>query len=424
MTHTPAMLRARLVILAVVVALPTLAAGQTPTPAVDDPSSAFFDDSVVHDINVSIKPRDWESLKANYLLNDPYTFDLRWRDPRTNVEILVRSCGIRSRGTGSRSGVKPGLRVDIDEYTKGQRFLGLKSFILRNNTQDASGMRERLSMWFFRIMGLKAVREAHARLFVNGDYDGLYTIVESQDKAFLQKNFGENDGHLYEYHFDNAAVAAGASPYVFQYLGPNPALYVNTPFKPQTKEDDPQGEVIARWIQTINDTTSAAWRQLMAEYLDLEHFIRHLAIENFLAEEDGITGDYGPNNFYLYRFQNTTKFMFLPWDKSNTFWDPNYFIFRNVEDRQVDHRNRLVLRALQDPDLRTLYLETLLECASNAEFLELEVIREYGQIRAAALGDPVKPFTNEDFEQAVVDLKTFARDRSAAVRAQVSAARR
>jgi len=35
--------------------------------------------------------------------------------------------------------------------------------------------------------------------------------------------------------------------------------------------------------------------------------LRHLAIENFLAEEDGITGDYGPNNFYIYRFLNTVE---------------------------------------------------------------------------------------------------------------------
>ena len=59
----------------------------------------------------------------------------------------------------------------------------------------------------------------------------------------------------------------------------------------------------------------------MEEFLDLKKFIRHLAIENFLAEEDGLTGDYGPNNFYIYRFQNTTKFQFMPWDKSNTFWE-------------------------------------------------------------------------------------------------------
>jgi hypothetical protein len=34
-------------------------------------------------------------------------------------------------------------------------------------------MRERVSMLFFRRLGLKAEREAHARLFINNSYVGL-----------------------------------------------------------------------------------------------------------------------------------------------------------------------------------------------------------------------------------------------------------
>ncbi len=414
-------IRTACVMVALVATLPFWVSAQ-----IADPADAFFDDSVVHDLEFSIKPRDWSTLKVHFQENDYYPLDMTWRGQ------TVHAIGIRSRGTGSRSGTKPGLRVDIDYYNKGQKFLGLKSFLLRNNTQDATGMRERVSMQFFRRMGLKAIREAHARLFVNGEYAGLYTILESQDKDFLLKNFGENDGHLYEYHFDNAAVAAGSSPFVFQHLGSDPALYVPTPFKPETKEDDPQGEVIERFIRTINDTNAAAWRSNMAPYLDLAKFIRHWAIESFLGEEDGITGDYGPNNFYFYRFQNTTRFIFLPWDKSNTFWgDAGYSIFRNITDGPEDHRNRLVLRALQEPDLRTLYLDTLLECADSAAegvgpdtpgWLEQEITREYEQIRAPARADTII-FSNEDFEKAIVDVKRFARERSAAVREQVAAAR-
>ena len=103
------------------------------------------------------------------------------------------------------------------------------------------------------------------------------------------------------------------------------------------------------------------------EFLDLKKFIRHLAIENFLAEEDGLTGDYGPNNFYFYRFLNTNRFTFLPWDKSNTFWEsPSYSIFRNIEDGAEIKRNRLVVRALKDPELRELWLNTLLSAPTRS----------------------------------------------------------
>jgi len=210
-------------------------------------------------------------------------------------------------------------------------------------------------------------------------------------------------------------------------------LYVPIPFTPETLKDDPQGEVIARFIQAVSDTDAAAWRANVSAFLDLTKYIRHLAIENFLAEEDGLTGDYGTNNFDLYRFANTNMFILVPWDKSNTFWEapsPDYSIFRNILDGPEDHRNILVLRAFQEPDLLQLYLDTIVESAAFAlqgatpdqpGWLEAEVDREYDQIHAAALADTIL-YSNAEFEQAAADLMVFARGRSAAVRAQVAAA--
>jgi len=408
-------IRACALAFALIAALPPLATAQ---------DAAFFDDSVVHEIRLTVNTKDWASLKEHFQDNTYYPADFKWRDQ------VVRNVGIRSRGTGSRRPNKPSLRVDFNRYTTGQEFLGLKSFILRNNSQDASNMRERLSMLFFRRLGVPSEREAHTRLYVNNEYIGLFTIVESLDKDFLKKNVGEDGGHLYEYHFDNEAVLAGAAPFVFQNLGSDPALYTPDPFKPQTQETDPQGDVIARWIAAINDK-GAGWRTNIAAFIDLVKHLRALAIENFLGEEDGITGDYGPNNFYLYRFNNSTRFQFLPWDKSNTFWDVNFSILRNIVDGPVDHRNLLVVRAMQEPDLKQLYLDSILEAANSATegetsstpgWLSAEIEREYAQIRAAALED-TSLFTNAEFEQAVNDLRSFAQARGAIVKAQVAAAR-
>jgi spore coat protein CotH len=440
--------RVLVAVVALVVAAPQMVWGQAvpiPVPAPDvpvvepDPSDPFFDGSVLHDIFLTINSRDWEGLKEHFQDNTYYPANFKWNGQ------TVRNIGIRSRGTGSRSGVKPGLRLDFDRYTTDQKFLGLKSFILRNNTQDPSGMRERLSMMLFSRMGLIAERETHARLYINNAYVGLFTIVESPDKTFLKKNLLENDGHLYEYSFDNAA----ATPFDFGYPGPDASLYTPVPFKPETLESDPEGEVLERLFWTINIASDAVWRTSMAEFLDLEKFIRHLAIENFLAEEDGLTGDYGPNNFYFYRFENTSRYMFLPWDKSNTFWAaPDYSIFHNIMDGPESHRNRLVLRALQNADLRELYLNTILECADSIllapvvtpapiptpaptptpgptiGWLESEVTRIADQIRDADYADPSREvYTNADWDESIRFLTTWAQTRSAIVRAQVAADR-
>src|SRR5262245_8044409 len=157
----------------------------------------LFDDTVLHEVRLEMKASDWKTLKQDFLDNTYYPANFKWRN------VLVEDVGIRSRGTGSRSDIKPGLRVDFDRYEEKQKFVGLKSFILRNDTQDASMMHERLAMILFRRMGLYASREAHTRFYVNGQYIGLYTIVESVDKDFLKKNLGEDGGYLYKYDYNS-----------------------------------------------------------------------------------------------------------------------------------------------------------------------------------------------------------------------------
>jgi spore coat protein H len=396
----------------------------TPTAPVVQSWDPFFDDTVVHEIRLAINSRDWQSLQDHYLDNTYYPADFRWRDQ------TVRNIGIRSRGTGSRSGVKPGLRVDFNRYVTDQEFLGLKSFILRNQTQDASNLHERLSMLLFKRMGLPASREAPAKLFINNAYAGLYTIVESVDKTFLQETFNENDGYLYKYEYPS-----DAAPYYFEDRGSDPATYVPLPFKPETHETDPRPEFIVQLVQTINQTSDAVFRTAISEYLDLTKFIRHVAVENFLVDNDGFVGDWGMNNFYFYQFQNKNLFTFIAWDKSEAFKSGfDYNIFHNVVGVPDPQKNRLLARALALPDIYTAYLDTLLECVASAGetlpdapdgpgWLEREVQREYQQIRDAAIADPQKAFTNDEFEKAIADLGTFARHRGESVTQQVGAAR-
>lgn len=421
---------AAIVVLGLGLAAPVVAQSPTPTPvpAPAPPPAAwdpFFDDTVLHEIRLAINSKDWQSLQIHYLDNTYYPCDFRWRDQ------VVRNIGIRSRGTGSRSGVKPGLRVDFDRYTTDQKFLGLKSFILRNQTQDASNMHERLSMLLFRRLGLPASREAHTKLFINNQYEGLYTIVESVDKTFLEERFNEDDGYLYKYDYPS-----DAQPYYFEDRGSDPDSYVPLPFKPETHETDPRPEFIVQLVQAINQTGDAAFRTVMAEYLDLKKFVQHVAVEHFVADNDGFLSDYGGmNNYYLYQFQDKKLFTFIAWDKSEAFKSgPEYGIFHNITDGPHANQNRLMTRALSYQDLYNAYLDALLDCVRSAAeqatgvtdgpgWLEREIQREYEQIRDAARADPTKSYSNDEFERAVSDLGVFARSRGDFVTAAVSAAR-
>jgi len=404
-------------------AQPLLGIGNNPPSTNSGSADAFFDDSVLQEIRLTMNTKDWQTLKDNYLDNTYYPTDFRWRDQ------VVRNIGIRSRGTGSRSGIKPGLRVDFDRYTASQRFLGLKSFVLRNNTQDPTNMHERVSMLLFRRMGEPASREAHTRMFVNDQYVGLFTIVESVDKDFLKRSFGEDTGYLYKYDYP-----VDGQPYRFEDKGADPNQYVPLPFKPETHETDSKPEFIVQLVQAVNQSTDSTFRSAVGEYLDLQKLIRHVAVEIFVGDYDGFIGNYGINNFYFYRFDNRKLFTFIPWDKSEAFQaGPTSTIFHNISDVGDAQKNRLMTRVLSYPDLYNQFLDALIACAQSAGeltagdsrgWMEREVQREYDQIREAARADTEKPYSNDTFEAAVVNLLDFARRRSGIVTQEANSSRR
>ena len=401
-------------------------------PARAQSMDEFFDDSVVHEIRLSLNSKDWAALKQNYKENIYYPATLKWRD------VTVSNVGIRSRGLGSRSATKPGLRVDMDKYNVDQTFVGLKSFVLDNLTQDPSMLRERLSMAFFRRLGLPAPREAHARLYINDQFAGVYALVETIDKGFLGRSFGadskggtENDGYLFEYEY--------VKEYHFTYMGSNLEEYKI--FQPKTREKDADANIygpIEDMIQAINETPDAIFNRAVSDYLDLGKVAAHLAIENFLAEDDGILGYAGMNNFYMYRFEDSERSQFIAWDKDNTFRSVDFDIMNRVGD------NVLARRTLAESQYKNAYLNTLLDAAASAMepdaeaakdkndkdkaalpgWLEREVRRQYEQIRSLARSDTFKPYSNDDFEASIEGLLTFARERANFVKARVAEERR
>lgn len=396
------------------VALACLVLGTPVAPARGQTTDDFFSGDVLQEVSPFVNSRDWDTLRSTFLENTYYPCDFTWRD------VTVRNVGIRSRGLGSRSSTKPGLRVDFDRYSSKQKFLGLKSIVLDNLTQDPSMLKERLTMRFLQKMGQPASRETHVRLFVNGEYFGLYASVESVDKDFLQRTLGENDGYLYEYNW----VYDWRFTYLGQELEKNKEV-----FDPKTRESESASALygpLEQMVRTANDAGSGTFESQMSAYLRLEDFVTHVALENVLAEYDGVLGSFGMNNFYLYRNAGTGLSRFITWDKDNTFHAADYGVRSGLGD------NVLARRVFEIPAYLTQYYTVLLDAANALDapaeglpegapvtsWLRAEIDRQYEQIREAALADTVKPFTNEEFEAAILQLREFAAARPRYVRCE------
>lgn len=366
----------------------------------------FFNDSTLQEIRLTMAPADWTAIHENYLGNGYYPCDLQWNN------ITLPRIGIRSRGSQSRSPIKPSIGLDFGKYVSGQQFLGLKTLVLRNLNQDSTMMHERLAESVFARLGLPHSREAHARLYVNGEYVGVYLIVENLDTRFLQTQLGDDTGYLYDY-----TIRLG---FRFNYLGPDPATYTAI-FGAKTHTEDPDIPGLIDTIRLINDTPDADFYRVVSPLVDLDDFVAHSAAEQALAQSDGLLGLSAMNNFYLYRWGPTRRAMFLVWDQDGAFYGGDWSVWRGTQE------NVLLRRALNVPRLRKLYTDTLRNAAAAfgsgvGGWLATEIDRIDNQIHQAMVEDQFKLCrktdgiglcTVEEYQRDVDDLRGFARDRAA-----------
>ena len=373
-------------------------------------ADALLDGSTLNDVWLHVNARDWQDLHTHYLDDTYYPVDVEWEGMR------IRNSGIRVRGNATRNDHKPSFRIDFNRYVDGQDFFGLKAIVLNNQWHDQSMLHDRLSMLVFRRMGIPAPRQAHVRLFVGAgrEYAGVYTISEEVSKTFLQANFGEDDGYLYEFHKQADEV------YGLQDPGPSLGWFIPR-FEPKTHETESVANLylpVRSLIQAINDAPPNDLESQLGEYLHVNTFITELAIQNVMAQTDGLVGGVGMNNFYLYRFAGRRLSLLIPWDQDNSFnaledMPPSYGMNRNV----------LTDKIWNEPKYRAIYLSKLLEVADSVSgaggWLETEASREYLQIRDAAHADPLTPYSNEVFDAANAFVQRFARERGDIVRADV-----
>jgi len=379
----------------------------TPPPPTQT-TGDLFDSSTLHDLRLSIRTEDLSDLRVHYGENTFYAADLKWR------EMVVHNVAIRSRGFDSRSGNKLGLLVDMNRDAPGQTFLGLESLVLDNLRQDPSMMREFLAMETFRRMGQPAPRVAFCRLYLNNEFEGLYAMVENIDKTYMTRTFGRNDGFLFEYNW--------MQRFDGEYLGNDLAQY-RTLLEARSHRDESDWslyEPIRAMFEGLNMSEEEKGRGDLQALIDLAQFVRVLAIEKTMTDQDGFAGYHGMNNFYIYRDAGSNRHSFLVWDRDRSFATDllSASIFHDVD------QNVFARRALSYDDLHALYISVAEDTArsmSENGWLSSEVERIWKLVGDAARADAHKPYTNVELDDAVAWLRQVASERPAIVMNEISA---
>jgi spore coat protein CotH len=211
------------------------------------------------------------------------------------------------------------LKLDIDRFDDKSRVDGLKKLNLHAMAADASKMRERLGYSLFREAGLAASRTAHARVYINGVYHGLFLAVEEVDGRFTANHFPDaGDGNLYRDLWPMAGLDAADA---------KEALRTN---------DDPGVMDVSDFL-AMNDaftsSTDADFATKLAPFVDFDELARYIVVDRAIANFDGVMAFYyGPGwgpwngNHFWYKV-GSGRFTLIPWDFDKTFLypEPNFW---------------------------------------------------------------------------------------------------
>ncbi|MDO5845569.1 MAG: CotH kinase family protein [Methanocorpusculum sp.] len=172
----------------------------------------FFDADTVNTVNITISQENWESMLAN-----PLAEEFHMCDVTVNGEVYT-SVAVRTKGMTSLSQVassdsdRYSFKIKADEYVSGQSFFGLDEFVLNNCYQDATYMKEFLSYEMMTGMGVPSPLYSFAAVYVNGEYWGLYLMVEAVEEDFAYRSFGSGYGELYKPESMNGGGAGNEMP--------------------------------------------------------------------------------------------------------------------------------------------------------------------------------------------------------------------
>ena len=295
--------------------LPGESDGGEETSGINFPVERLFDDSLVHDIDMTVDAAEWEAINANPAAEE-------YIPAIMNIEDHVQEgAAIRFKGgwnTLTRCINEPGSCLKLsfkikfnNEQNKKSRFAGLRKMNLHSAVRDPSMSHDVLAYAMYREMGIEAPRTSHVRLTVNGEYLGLFVLVEAVDKEFVEDHFAPGEGNLYK----------EAWPRFDETIYPG-FLRTN-----ETASDVTRMVEFKTMLENTNDST---FESDVAPFLDLNKFGRYLAVDRVLNNKDGVSVFYcdPPNsegnvicfnhNKYLYEKDNG-QYELTPWDMDLAF---------------------------------------------------------------------------------------------------------
>lgn len=375
-----------------------LAADSKVTPV--HASDALFEPDRLIQVEVRMAPEDWQALRISHrvtgedfsqVADNPYQY---YRADVTIDGQKLDAVGIRKKGFfGSAISTRPSLKLKLDRYVEDQAFSGLSTLTFNNNNQDASRMQSFVVYRFMNEAGANSPRANFARIIVNGEDLGVYTHVESVDKALIKRLFKKAKGDLWE-----------------GYAGDFTEADFNRIVHKMGKDD--HSETLQELYDLLQSPDPVPLEAL-GQLVDIDAFITLWASEVLIGHWDGYASN--RNNYYMYREPKSGLFFFIPWGPDSAFWDPGPFLPAGLP-KSFKARGFLCQRLWELPEVRSRYRNEM-QRLLNDVWNEKQMLADLQQA-----GSLIQPFSTASVEAAqrnVDSIRKFIAGRRAEVQAEL-----
>jgi hypothetical protein len=194
---------------------------------------------------------------------------------------------------------KPSFSVKLNEFVGGQKLDGLKKLTLENYVQDPTFLCGPIGYEVYRRAGLPAPRTSHGVVTFNGEPKGIYVLEEPVNQQWLEAQYGDGAGNLYEGPWDFPQGAGAAE------------------LKDEVEEGRTRDDLEAL-TAIVMDTPDAELAAALEARLDVEQFIQNFAVEMVSANWDNYA--YAAWNYYLYDRPSDGRFVILVHGLNWPYW--------------------------------------------------------------------------------------------------------
>lgn len=296
----------------------------------------------VKEIFIECDPDEFEYIYENYSedINIPVTITYN----NTSWEDAL----MRLRGDSSREYPKKSLKV---QFPSDPFFTGRSVVNFNAEYHDISYMHSILSTLLFKEAGIPSPDMEHVRIYLNGDFFGLYIMTENVDEEFLTDKGMDPEETLYKATIDGACLST----------------YDNVFYHWDLKTgEDPYFDKLSGLIASLNNS-SLDFSDYLQTHWNHDKTISFLALNMLLSN-----GSTYYHNYFIYHSNQEEKWQILPWDLDRTFTDYSiwYPFHRSSGTWTAD--NPLLERALIDDDgFQEIKeeVDVLQESIFNSEFI-------------------------------------------------------